>query len=43
MQRKAVTIPNPSFDLEHHPTLVQTKRIREVLDFLDELMHIAKK
>ena len=38
-----VIIDNPTFDLEHHPTLEETIRLREFLDFLEHLRRIAKK
>jgi hypothetical protein len=41
--REVISIDNPSFDLEHHPSLPETARLREALDFLEQLTRIAKK
>lgn len=36
-------IANPDFDLEQHPNLLETTRLRAVLELLDQIMHTAKK
>lgn len=40
---RMIEVSNPAFDLEQHPSLEQTARLREVMDFIEELTRIAKK
>lgn len=38
-----IEIPNPAFELDHHPDREETARLREVLELLPELTRVAKK